>query len=194
MEKKEDKPKNSRYFETAELMDEALLILLEKKDFPYISVKEICQKAGVNRSTFYLHYETTEDLLEETTSLITNRFLSSFKNDNSKETTAIQDRYLTTSKYLIPFLNFVKENKRVFKVIALYLELFHTLSTYRKLEKTIFYPILDQIDVPENEKKYTLEFYSKGTISLVYKWIEGDCQDDVAFIANLIERFTRVYK
>ena len=39
MEKKEDKPKNSRYFETAELMDEALLILLEKKDFPYISVK-----------------------------------------------------------------------------------------------------------------------------------------------------------
>ncbi len=56
----------SKYFNTALLMDEALLQLLEKKDFAFISVKEICQKAGVNRSTFYLHYETTNDLLEET--------------------------------------------------------------------------------------------------------------------------------
>ena len=33
----------------------------------YITVKEICEKAGVNRSTFYLHYENTTDLLQETT-------------------------------------------------------------------------------------------------------------------------------
>ena len=48
----------SKYFNTAARMDEALIELLEKKDFEYITVKEICEKAGVNRSTFYLHYET----------------------------------------------------------------------------------------------------------------------------------------
>lgn len=37
----------SKYFNTALLMDEALLQLLEKKDFAFISVKEICQKAGL---------------------------------------------------------------------------------------------------------------------------------------------------
>ena len=57
----------SKYFNTAIRMDEALIALLEKKDFEYISIKEICQKAGVNRSTFYLHYENTADLLKETT-------------------------------------------------------------------------------------------------------------------------------
>ena len=57
----------SKYFNTAVLMDKALISILEKKDFQYISVKEICHKAGVNRSTFYLHYETIIDLLEETT-------------------------------------------------------------------------------------------------------------------------------
>lgn len=31
-----------------------------------ITIKEICKKAGVNRSTFYLHYESIDDLLEET--------------------------------------------------------------------------------------------------------------------------------
>ena len=56
----------SKYFNTARRMDEALMALLEKKDFEYITIKEICAEAGVNRSTFYLHYETTRDLLEET--------------------------------------------------------------------------------------------------------------------------------
>ena len=45
----------SKYFNTANLMDEALMRLLEHKDYEYITVKEVCKKAGVNRSTFYLH-------------------------------------------------------------------------------------------------------------------------------------------
>ena len=49
----------SKYFNTAVKMDKALVTLLEKKDFEYITVKEICDTAGVNRSTFYLHYDNT---------------------------------------------------------------------------------------------------------------------------------------
>ena len=51
----------SKYFATAARMDEAFLILLAKKDFEYITVKEICEVAEVNRSTLYLHYETMSD-------------------------------------------------------------------------------------------------------------------------------------
>ena len=47
-------------------MDEALILLLDKKEYTFITVKEIWEKAGVNRSTFYLHYETIDDLLSET--------------------------------------------------------------------------------------------------------------------------------
>ena len=60
----------SKYFNTAVRMDEAFLALLEKKDFAYITVKEVCEKAGVNRSTFYLHYETVSDLLSESVSYL----------------------------------------------------------------------------------------------------------------------------
>lgn len=35
----------SKYFNTAVRMDEALISLLEKKDFQYITIKEICAKA-----------------------------------------------------------------------------------------------------------------------------------------------------
>ena len=59
----------SKYFNTALAMDNALIALLEVKDLEYITVKEICEKAGVNRSTFYLHYETIADLVNEATGL-----------------------------------------------------------------------------------------------------------------------------
>ena len=42
----------SRYFKTAAKRDEAFLRLIEEKDLEFITVKEICNKAGVNRSTF----------------------------------------------------------------------------------------------------------------------------------------------
>ena len=63
----------SKYFNTALRMDEALLALLERKDLEYITVKELCQQAGVNRSTFYLHYETIGDLVSETVELVNRR-------------------------------------------------------------------------------------------------------------------------
>ena len=68
----------SKYFNTALRMDEALIALLEKKDLEYITVKEICHLAGVNRSTFYLHYETIADLVNETLEMVNQRFRSYF--------------------------------------------------------------------------------------------------------------------
>lgn len=71
----------SKYFNTAIKMDEALISLLEKKDFEYITIKEICDTAGVNRSTFYLHYENTSELLEETTQYMLDKHFSYYQSD-----------------------------------------------------------------------------------------------------------------
>ena len=101
----------SKYFNTALLMNEALLLLLEKKDYEYITIKEICEKAGVNRSTFYLHYETIDDLLEEMVDNLNKKFIESFSKDLTIDKAVNEDLILTTSKYLTPYLNFIKENK-----------------------------------------------------------------------------------
>ena len=74
----------SRYFATAARMGEAFLTLLAKKDFEYITVKEICEVAGVNRSTFYLHYETMSDLLSESVSRMNEQFLACMEKDSDK--------------------------------------------------------------------------------------------------------------
>ena len=62
-------------------MNKAFISLLEEKSFEYITVSEICKKAGVNRSTFYLHYENTVDLLNETTRYLLDDFSACFNID-----------------------------------------------------------------------------------------------------------------
>ena len=73
----------SKYYNTALLMNQALIELLNKKDYEFITIKEICKKAGVNRSTFYLHYDNVEDLLLETIENINKNFLSYFTENHN---------------------------------------------------------------------------------------------------------------
>lgn len=80
----------SKYFVTATKMDEAFLRLLEKKDISYITVKEICETAGVNRSTFYLHYETISDLLSESVNYLNDQFLAYMKKDKEAVVSRLQ--------------------------------------------------------------------------------------------------------
>ena len=95
----------SKYYNTALLMDEALLLLLEKKEYEFITVKEICEKAGVNRSTFYLHYESIDDLLYETIEMISKRFYNAFNNEIiTPNTKNKDDLFLINDQYLIHYL------------------------------------------------------------------------------------------
>lgn len=55
-----------RITRTRAVIREALVGLIEEKGFDAISVKDITERANINRSTFYLHYQDKFDLLEQT--------------------------------------------------------------------------------------------------------------------------------
>lgn len=46
-------------------MIEALLQLMQSKSYSQITIKDITEKAGVSRLTFYRHFETKEDILKK---------------------------------------------------------------------------------------------------------------------------------
>ncbi len=48
---------------TKKLLRDALMSLLTKKPLRSITVKELCESAGLNRGTFYAHYADVYDLL-----------------------------------------------------------------------------------------------------------------------------------
>jgi AcrR family transcriptional regulator len=172
-------------------MDKALIELLEKKDFEYITIKEICEKAEVNRSTFYLHYENTSDLLAETTSYITDSFLSYFTIDKDTahfdfNKTELKDLFFITPEYTVPYLTYIKENRRVFKTSLKHIGSMNFEGVYDRMFKYIFDPVLARFNFPENERKYIMKFYLTGVTALVNEWINDDCADPIEMISNVI--------
>ena len=181
----------SKYYNTACLMDEALFALLETTDFEYITVKELCKKAGVNRSTFYLHYETLSDLLEECVQYFNDQFLDYVKLPDERivqriPTCATDELYFVTPEYLEPYLNFVKERRRLFETVVRKSELLRLDKTYEKLFTHVFDPILDRFGVPEKERRFTMTFYIHGLMAIVSEWLKGGCAEPVGEIIEVM--------
>ncbi|MFC6649385.1 TetR/AcrR family transcriptional regulator [Paenibacillus rhizoplanae] len=57
--------KDPRVIRTKKLIQDALMTLVQKKDFDDITVKDISEKATINRATFYAHYVDKYVLLDD---------------------------------------------------------------------------------------------------------------------------------
>lgn len=177
----------SRYRSTAEKMDRALLRLLEKKDFMYITVKELCAAAGVNRSTFYLHYETVGDLLAECAAycnrLCFERYSREYADVAGRLATAeLEELVFISPAYLRPYFEFVRENRPLFRAVLSRRGGLDTQSTFDALFKKVFSPVLDRFRFAEKDKPYVISFYIAGLMAIVAQWLRGDCNmpiDDV---------------
>ena len=181
----------SKYFNTAIKMDEALITLLEKKDFAYITIKEICNTAGVNRSTLYLHYENTSDLLRETTRYIMDKHLAYYEIDKRRislqfENCKREELLFITDEYLVPYLTFIKDNQRLFKVSIKQFNSLNMNEVYGRMFEHIFNPILERFHVPEKERAYVMKFYLTGVFAIVMEWLDKNCSDDMATVIKVI--------
>lgn len=156
----------SKYFATADRMDEALLRLLEKKDLAYITVKEVCAAAGVNRSTFYLHYESMTDLLAESVGYMNDLFLIHMDKDAETfvaklRTCPMSELYLVTPEYLTPYLNYIKKNRRLFRAAMNNAAALKLNENYERMLSQVFTPILDRYRVLDQDRGYIRRFTCK---------------------------------
>ena len=186
----------SKYFNTALRMDEALIALLEKKDLEYITVKEICHQAGVNRSTFYLHYESIAELLQETMERIDQRFLSYFPQQEAAvlgdlEHRELDDLVLVTQEYLLPYLRFIQDNKKVYRAAFRNPSSMQANARYGVLKQRILNPILERFEIPAARRPYYIAYYVEGIAAIIKEWLRHDCGDSVEMIAAIIESCVR---
>lgn len=181
----------SKYFNTAVKMDEALMTLLEKKDFQYITIKELCDAAGVNRSTFYLHYESMVDLLEETLRYLNGKFNTYFETNEREimdkvENGSLDSLIFITKEHLEPYLKFIIEHKKIFIATINKPDVFASENSFKYLSEKLFFPVMKRFHIPEKEQEYILMFYIKGIMGILQHWIENQCQETVEFITDLI--------
>ena len=114
MQKKTDR----RVRKTKSQLKTGLAQLMREKSIREITVKELVDAVDINRSTFYLHYETMVDLLSESVSHMNEQFLAHMKKDTDAFVTKMRDcpmdeLYLITPEYLTPYLGYIEQHKRL---------------------------------------------------------------------------------
>lgn len=181
----------SKYFNTARRMDGALVSLLAEKDLQFVTVKEICERAGVSRSTFYLHYGTIGDLLDECLDAVMERFLSYFENVRPAPTEAgsgrtPQDLVMTTPEFLVPYLTFVRENLPVFRAAVERPGAMGTEGNLARLLEHVVDPVLERFSIPERDRRYYALYHLSGINAVVSEWVGRGCADDVRHVADII--------
>lgn len=177
----------TKFFNTSKKMHNALFTLLENTPFDMITIKELCKQANINRSTFYGHYNSMIDLLNDAKIQVLNNFFVNFKQNLLEDSINNNNESNSIDNYIIPYLKFVKSNKVVFKVFVENLQTFNANEYYEYLLNQIFIPILSKKGIEDKLAiKYISKYYLNGVTSIVMDWIHRECKDDIAYIANII--------
>ena len=181
----------SKYFNTAVRFDKALLSLLEKKPFEFVTISELCEEAGVNRSTFYLHYENTADLLKEAMAYVLDNFASYFSVDlesiaSKYENCDLQELNFINEKYLHPYLSFIKENQRLFAAVLSQPTTFDSKAMFQRLFDDVFHPVLNRFHYPKDEQHYVMMFYLNGITAIITEWLKDACSKRIEEISSII--------
>ena len=180
MEQKLDR----RVRRTREQLKRALTQLLLEKPVREITVRELTDRADVNRGTFYAHYTDLYDMLEQ----MENELLEAFQ--------ALLDRHAPDdlTRDLAPLLSdvfcFVEENRALMPVFLgqqtadRFLRRFSQVIYQRCLREWAgLYPLGDV-----SEPNYYLEFVVAGTVNLVRTWARRGFREAPEEMARLTGR------
>ena len=156
-----------RIIKTNNTLYDALINLLKEKTFEEIKVSDICQKALVNRSTFYAHFNDKYELFM---SLINSLKESLQKELKSIEETNLKDYYL---KMIEVFLNHIEGKEQIYKSI-----LINTRSSI--IMDMIYDTITEDINqkVTKNDKDVPNEiftaYYLGAIVNTGIEWFKND--------------------
>ncbi len=187
----------SKFRNTSIKMHQALFKLLQTQSFEDISISDLCNEAKVNRSTFYSHYTTMRDLLQETHTAMFQQLFADFQAKNLLSTTLteLQQPNFVHEKFLIPYLEFVKENKDHIKVYMQHTNLFQQASYSNFWFKQISTAAFNAKGIRDQKTiEYMYKFYLVGCNTILMQWLQDDCQDSIEFVSDIITKCIRSNK
>lgn len=174
---------NQRYRDMDICMKAAMLELMQQMDFEKITVKDICNRAGVNRSTFYAHYTDIYQMLDENEEYLSKGLIAEVKKEKG---CTCED-----SSPFLPYLRYMKQHQYFYRVV---LQNRKTMPV-----KKSFAPLWEQLVAPQcraagiaNEE--TLLYYEvsfqAGVSAVLQHWIETGCTMPEAELAIILEQCT----
>lgn len=103
-------------------------------------------------------------------------------------TCPMEELYLLTPEYLTPYLNYIKEHRRLFRTATENAAVLGLNSSYNRMLRHVFTPILERYGVPQQDRAYLMAFYIQGLMAILTEWLKGDCADSIEHILAIIRR------
>ena len=143
-----------------------------------ITVKEISEKAGYSRVTFYNYFSDPYDLLNQ----IEEEFISNFTKSISDNIE--QDRLL--DNFLYTFEKLINENEMYSRIL---LSNSYNLQFSKHLQDNIIPLALRSFNISSDNKKaiYAFEFYIPGVISMIARWLKNERDMPIEELGNIIK-------
>lgn len=174
-----DKKANLKVINTKRKLSKSLISLLNSKSITEIDVSELCEKAGINRTTFYKHYASLYHLLDELIVQFFKRIETLFLSLSSGENTTSKVAYL---------LKYLKQN-REFVTIIMNNNSFSSISERLIQLNFICNLINSNIQYRKNayvSEDYYIDFIISGWIAAIRRWVNENCDLDVNTLARLL--------
>lgn len=153
-------------------------LLKEKGDIHKISVRELCERADLNRSTFYAHYNEPEDMLRELEDEIINATDEHLKKIGAENDTGAH-------KYIQSFLKYLKENDKVFRVLLIDSADPNFKSRFVQRSILNFVENLNITFMPSVEQ-YVFSYILNGSTGIILQWVRSDYATDENTICDLL--------
>lgn len=167
---------NRRTTMTKRILKETLIELLETKPINHISVRELCEVADLNRSTFYAHYTDQYALLDEIQKEAINQTIY-YLSDVSSNILSIE--------YIEKFLSYIKDNQSVFKILLLQKGTFDFEDQFSKAVLNKIYPNIP-LKSKSNEQDYVYSYMMSGCLTIIKKWLSEGCKTSINKLSKLI--------
>lgn len=180
---------NQRIMLTKNLLQHAFLKLLKTVPLHAISIRELCQEAGINRTTFYNHYGSQYDLLSD----ISQRFLDSIA--ERLETADFSDRENVHQRVAM-VLEYIAENRELSILLMNnnidpgFAERIFSLPKIGNLLEAALVNCPD-----ERMRTATIAFVIHGSYKLIQDWINQEdslsAHEQTEMILGLAQRVCR---
>ena len=170
---------------TKRLLTESLKRLMAQKPLNKISIREITEGCGVNRQTFYYHFQDIVDLVEWICITDGDAVL---KDNRTYETW--QKGYLSIFRAMQQDKAFIMNIYRHAPRESLYNYLYRLtyklmLDVANELCET------ESLNVREEDRSFVANFFKFGFVGLVLEWIEHGMQEEPEQIVSHVENLIR---
>lgn len=173
---------NQRFRNMDKKLKTTVLELLKEMDFDKITVKMICNKAEVNRSTFYAHYADIYDIMEQMEEHLNEELLESYPAWQSTDTD------IFPLWPFIPFLRHIKKHCHFYKIVLKQRKDFPLKQGRRQMWEQIIKPKCEAAGIlSESEMMYYFVYFQAGFTFALKRWIDTGCRESEEEIAQIIK-------